>query len=94
MNYHDYCQERVDEIFSDPKHLSFVEDIMIDELVGYNLVAMANSTEIRDGVFDTVVERVKKAIAEHFEDMIVDEYNDLEREYAQDMAVDRMKDPD
>lgn len=94
MNYHDYCQDRVDEIFNDPKYLDFVEDIMIDQLVGYNLVTMANDTEIRDGVFDTIVERVKSAIAEHFEDMIVDEYNDLEREYAADMAVDRMKDPD
>ena len=91
FNYDTYFEEAVDEIFNDPKHLDFVEDTLIDQLVGYNMVQLAENKELRDEVFETIVERTKKIIGEHYKDDIDDEYAESEREYRADLAYDMYK---
>ena len=91
FNYEDYFEEAVDEIFTDPKHLDFVEDTLIDQLVGYNMVTMANDKDLRDDIFDTIVKRTKEIIGEHYKDTIDAEYEESEREYRADLAYDMYK---
>ena len=91
FNYEDYFEEAVDEIFTDPKHLDFVEDTLVDQLVGYNLVEIANNKELRDEVFETIVERTKQIIGEHFKDTIDAEYDEGKREYLADLYYDMSK---
>ena len=91
FNYEDYFQESVDEIFNDPKHLDFVEDTLIDQLVGYNLVTMCNDKDLRDEIFDTIISRTKEIIGEHYESHINAEYQESEREYRVDLAYDAYK---
>ena len=91
FNYDEYFEESVDEIFNDPKQIDFVEDTLIDQLVGYNIVAMCNDKDLRDEIFDTIIERTKKIIGEHYKSDIDAEYEESEREYRTDIAIDRMK---
>jgi hypothetical protein len=91
FNYEDYFKESVDEIFNDPKQIDFVEDTLIDQLAGYNLVQIANNKELRDEVFETIVERTKEIIGEHYKSDIDAEYQESEREYRADLAYDAYK---
>ena len=91
FNYEDYFKEAVDEIFNDPKHKDFVEDTLIDQLVGYNLAVLCNYREIRDEAFETIVERTKEIIGEHFKDDIDAEYEEGKREYLADLYYDMSK---
>ena len=91
FNYDTYFEESVDEIFNSRNNIEFVEDTLIDQLVGYNLVEIANNKELRDEVFETIVERTKEIIGEHFKDYIDAEYEESEREYRADLAYDMYK---
>ena len=91
FNYDTYFEESVDEIFNDPKHKDFVEDTLIDQLVGYNMVQLSNNKELRDEVFETIVERTKQIIGEHFKDDIDAEYEEGKREYLADLYYDMSK---
>jgi thioredoxin reductase len=91
FNYDTYFEESVDEIFNSRDNVEFVEDTLIDQLVGYNLVEIANNKELRDEVFETIVERTKQIIGEHFKDDIDAEYEESEREYRADLAYDMYK---
>ena len=91
FNYEDYFEEAVDEIFYSRDNIEFVEDTLIDQLVGYNLVEIANNKELRDEVFETIVERTKEIIGEHFKEDIDAEYEESEREYRADLAYDMYK---
>jgi hypothetical protein len=91
FNYKDYFEEAVDEIFNDPKHLDFVEDTLVDQLMGYNMVTMANDKDLRDDIFDTIVKRTKEIIGEHYKDTIDAEYEEGKREYLADLYYDMSK---
>lgn len=91
FNYDTYFEESVDEIFNSRNNIEFVEDTLIDQLVGYNLVEIANNKELRDEVFETIVERTKEIIGEHFKEDIDAEYEESEREYRADLAYDMSK---
>ena len=91
FNYDTYFEESVDEIFYSSKDADFVEDTLIDQLVGYNLVNVATKKELRDEVFETIVERTKEIIGEHFKDTIDAEYDEGKREYLADLYYDMSK---
>jgi len=91
FNYEDYFKESVDEIFNDPKQIDFVEDTLIDQLAGYNLVTMCNDKDLRDEIFDTIISRTKEIIGEHYKSDIDAEYEESEREYRADLAYDAYK---
>jgi len=91
FNYEDYFEEAVDEIFYSRDNIEFVEDTLIDQLVGYNLVDVATKKELRDEVFETIVERTKEIIGEHFKDEIDAEYEEGKREYLADLYYDMSK---
>jgi hypothetical protein len=91
FNYDTYFEESVDEIFNSRDNIEFVEDTLIDQLVGYNLVEIANNKELRDEVFETIVERTKEIIGEHFKDTIDAEYDEGKREYLADLYYDMSK---
>ena len=91
FNYEDYFEEAVDEIFNDPKHLDFVEDTLVDQLMGYNMVTMANDKDLRDDIFDTIVKRTKEIIGDHYKSDIDAEYEEGKREYLADLYYDMSK---
>ena len=91
FNYDDYFEESVDEIFNNPAQIDFVEDTLIDQLAGYNLVAMCNDKDLRDDIFDTIIKRTKEIIGEHCKSEIDAEYEESEREYRADLAYDASK---
>jgi hypothetical protein len=91
FNYEDYFEEAVDEIFNDPKHIDFVEDTLIDQLAGYNLVTICNDKDLRDDIFDTIIKRTKEIIGDHYKSDIDAEYEESEREYRADLAYDMYK---
>ena len=91
FNYEDYFEEAVDEIFNDPKHLDFVEDTLVDQLMGYNMVTMCNDKDLRDDIFDTIVKRTKEIIGDHYKSDIDAEYEEGKREYLADLYYDMSK---
>ena len=91
FNYEDYFQESVDEIFNDSKQIDFVQDTLIDQLVGYNLVTMCNDKDLRDDIFDTIVKRTKEIIGDHYKSDIDAEYEEGKREYLADLYYDMSK---
>ena len=91
FNYDTYFEEAVDEIFNDPKHLDFVEDTLVDQLMGYNMVTMANDKDLRDDIFDTIVKRTKEIIGDHYKSDIDAEYEEGKREYLADLYYDMSK---
>lgn len=91
--YQEYLEERVDELFESKEHADFVQDMMIHYFVDYNLSALTTE-ELREAAFSDCVGKVKVDLADKYNEMFENEWDELQAEYRADMIVDLAKDMD
>lgn len=91
-----FLEDHLESVYEDKNRKDWINDVIIEELAdGYDLSSMRDVTSERlMEIWSDVIEKVDQLILREDEEYLEREMYFMEREYAADMAVDRMKDPD
>lgn len=91
-----YLEDHLESVYEDKNRKDWINDVIIETLANdYDLPSMRDVTSERlMEIWSDVIEKVDMLILREDEEYLEREMYFAEREYAADMAVDRMKDPD